>query len=124
MRLRRYQGRALVLGALLAGLAAVHPAGVRAGSQVQLDRTMYASSLAGLHAPAVVAGRGDNNQGDNNQGDNNQGDNGYNHSGSGTATPELDSGALTVLGIAAGVVLLASRRRRWSGRQGGERAEA
>jgi hypothetical protein len=92
---------------------------VRAGSQVQLDRTISAGSLASLHAPVVVAGSGDNNQGDNNQGDD-----GNNHSGSGTATPELDSGALTGLGVAAGVVLLASRRRRWSGRRNGQQSEA
>jgi hypothetical protein len=118
---RRYQWRALVLGALLAGLAAVHPAGARAGSPVRLDGTKYAGSLAGLHAPVIVAGGGDNNQGDNNQGDNNQGDNNqgdnnqgdqhYNGSGSGTATPELGSDALTAIGMGAAVVLLVYRRR-------------
>jgi hypothetical protein len=72
-----------------------------------------------------VADGGDNNQGDNNQGDNNQGNNdqGSRGAGGGTATPELDSGTLTALGVAAAVVLLGYRRRRGSARRTGEQPE-
>src|SRR5579859_7532233 len=54
-----YRWRALTLGALVAGMVAMHPAGVRAAGTVQLDGgATYPCSPAGLNRAIADAGTG------------------------------------------------------------------